>query len=331
MFDRFLAALFGSAPPPDAQEQGFIDELTDLIVDTVEPRVRAHRKYRQELAPGVRATVAYLRELGRLPLPPLTLARADWNSDPRLNAFFARAEDIPAFLGRSKELRAFFDANAGAEEAFALLALKQEEKTVLDPQEVARKAVVFTGHRLLAPAATEAETRLEVGRRIILRLAHAALARIVEIDRAGVSVEQRKAYLATLVRVLKLARDGGGDLVEDPAALEAKIEVAERELQKAVQGFIETKGLLATLDGYIAQIDQVFSQPAQHAGLALATLRLSRMNIEMPPDSAEPAQDVPLARLRVGDRLDAVIAVVRCPRAELPAREDLLAQAERFL
>ena len=44
----------------------------------------------------------------------------------------------------------------------------------------------------------------------------------------------------------------------------------------------------------------------------------------------EPHQALTLAELRVGDRLQAV-TFVRCPRAELPAREDLLAKAERFL
>ena len=35
----------------------------------------------------------------------LRLSRAAWTDDPRLNAFFASADDIPAFLGRSKPLR----------------------------------------------------------------------------------------------------------------------------------------------------------------------------------------------------------------------------------
>jgi hypothetical protein len=44
-----------------------------------------------------------------MPLEPVVLARARWSGDPCLNAFFGSADDIPAFLGRSKELRAFFD------------------------------------------------------------------------------------------------------------------------------------------------------------------------------------------------------------------------------
>jgi hypothetical protein len=39
-----------------------VAELTDLVVDTVEPKVRANRRYRQKLEPCMRTTIAYLRE-----------------------------------------------------------------------------------------------------------------------------------------------------------------------------------------------------------------------------------------------------------------------------
>ena len=124
LFDRVFGVLFGRGEPERIDEDaGLVAELTDLVVDTVEPRVKAHRRYRQKLEPCVRRTMAYLREIGRTPLDPLLLARERWADDPRLRAFFARADDIPEFLGRSKELRAFFEdpAQLGVQDAFALL------------------------------------------------------------------------------------------------------------------------------------------------------------------------------------------------------------------
>ena len=341
-FDRFFAVLFGQDQrvPPD-QDQQFVAELTDMIVDTVEPKVRADRRYRQKLEPFVRTTMAYLREVGRTPLQPVLLARAEWSSDPCLNAFFASADDIPAFLGRSKDLRAFFEdpANAGLEEAWALLGMRRDEKTVLAPrfeggmmrEEVAQTTVNFSGHKLVAPARSEQLVRLEVGRRIMARLAQVALGRILEIDRKGLKHEQNKAWLATRLRFLKLAQDGMEGIVEDPTTIAQQIDSVQRELDQAVKDYIEVKSSLVTLDGYMAQIKEVFGKPDQHVALTRSELRLSRMNVKMDASSEEPHQALTLAELRVGDRLQAVVAFVRCPRAELPARQDLLAQAERFL
>jgi hypothetical protein len=64
-----------------------------------------------------------------------------------------------------------------------------EERKVLAPrlegdslrQDIARVSVSFSGHRLIAPGADEAQTRLEVGRRIIERLAQLALARVASL------------------------------------------------------------------------------------------------------------------------------------------------------
>ena len=341
-FDRFFAVLFGQDQrvPPD-QDQQFVAELTDMIVDTVEPKVRADRRYRQKLEPCVRTTMAYLREVGRTPLQPVLLARAEWSSDPCLNAFFASADDIPAFLGRSKDLRAFFEdpANAGLEEAWALLGMRRDEKTVLAPrfeggmmrEEVAQTTVNFSGHKLVAPARSEQLVRLEVGRRIMARLAQVALGRILEIDRKGLKHEQNKAWLATRLRFLKLAQDGMESIVEDPTTIAQQIDSVQRELDQAVKDYIEVKSSLVTLDGYMAQIKEVFGKPDQHVALTRSELRLSRMNVKMDASSEEPHQALTLAELRVGDRLQAVVAFVRCPRSEQPAREDLLAKAERYL
>jgi len=342
LFDRAFAVLFGRDQQvrPDEDRQ-FVAELTDMIVDTVEPKVRVDRHYRQKLEPCVRATIAWLRRLGRTPLAPLLLTRAAWNRDPALHAFFARADDIPEFLGRSKDLRAFFadPANAGVDEAIALLGMRREEKTVLAPrqvegrlvEEVPQVTVNFTGHRLVAPSATEQHTRMEVGQRIMLRLAQVALGRILEIDRQGVQAQQHKAYMVTRLRFLKLAQDGMEGIVEDPATIASQIAAAQRELDQAVKDYIEVKSSLATLDGYIAQIAEVFGHPEQHVSLAQSELRLDRMNVKVEAGGEQPHQALTLAELRVGDRLQAVVALVRVPRSELPPEEDLLAKAERFL
>ncbi|MBO9516368.1 MAG: hypothetical protein J7549_19810, partial [Variovorax sp.] len=197
--------------------------------------------------------------------------------------------------------------------------------------DVTQTTVNFTGHRLVGLALDEAQTRLEVGRRIVLRLARVALGRILEIDRQGIAQEQQKSYLATRLRFLKLARDGAQGIVDDPATIASQIAEAQQKLDQAVKDTIAVKSTLVTLDGYIAQIEAVFGHPADHVTLASTALRLDRMNVKVPEGSMDPHEVLQLAELRVGDRLDVVIAFARCARTDVPAPRDLLAQAERFL
>jgi hypothetical protein len=108
IFDRVVARLFGGGQrrPGDEADRQLIDETIEVVVDMVEPRVRHDARYRNKLEGGVRNTIAYLRAIAREPLEPVLLARAAWSDDPRLNAFVARADDVPrAHPGTARVLR----------------------------------------------------------------------------------------------------------------------------------------------------------------------------------------------------------------------------------
>jgi hypothetical protein len=343
LFDRVVSALFGrdTSPAGDAEERLLVAELTELVVDTVDPRIRLQSRYAAKLEGCMRKTISHLRALGRQPLDPLLLTRSAWSDDPRLNAFFASANDVPAFLGRSKELREFFrvPSNREAGEAFALLAMKREERTVLGVQQqgeqvqhdVPLATVSFSGHRLFAPSATLEATRLEVGRRIIRRLAQLSLKRIVDLDMKAAELGERKAWLAARLRLVKLAVDGAAGLLEDTAQTRSQIAAIERELKETVHDYIETKSSIATLDACIGHIDAVFSHPEQQVSLQGTPLRLSRMGVRVDAGHPGPVNEFVMTELAIGEGLSVVIAIVRCSLAELPPEEDLLSNAERFL
>jgi hypothetical protein len=340
IFDRVVAALFGdSTSPPSEADKQLIEELTEALVDTVEPRVRTRSGYREKLTGGVQRMLEHLRAIGQERREPLLLSRGAWSQDPRINAFFATADDVRACVGRSHEVRRFFEQNPDCGEVYAFLGMKREERTVFAPKlegdtlkhDVAQATVSFTGHRLLAPAAELAQTRLEVGRRIMQRVAQLALSHILALDQKATDLQQRKGYLATRLKVLMLARDGMENLVNDPATIEQQIREIERELKSTVADYIETKATLATLDGYIEQINQVLALPEEQVKLAHVPLRINRMGIKIEAGSSEPAENLDLAELSIGEGLRATVAFVRIPRAELPPKEDLIAQAERYL
>lgn len=337
-----MAGLFGTSPDAGNEEDRQLRlDLIEQIVECVEPRVRLHGGYQDKLTDCVQQTIGHLRAIGRENLEPVLLTRAAWSEDPRVNAFFATADDVPACLGRSRELRKFFDdpAHRGIDEAFALLGMKKEERTVLGAElhgdavrhDVQQVAVSFSEHRLIAPASTLAAARLEIGRRIVQRLAQVALSRVVALDMKATELEEHKAYLAARLRILQLARDGMEGLVRDPATIGEQIDAVERELKETVDGYIEAKASLATLDSYIQRIREVFSNPEEHVTLTHAPLRVSRLGIKVDAGFQGAVNELTLAELAIGPDLRGAVAIVRCPRSELPPKEDLIANAERYL
>jgi len=341
LLDRVASALFGGKKTDTDADRQLIADMIELVVEEVEPRVRFHARYKQKLENCVRASIAHLRSIGSQPLEPILLSRKSWNDDPRLNAFFAKADDVTACMGRSRELRAFFEnpSNAEVQEAYALLGMKKAEHATFGTQlegdsvrhDVAQTAVNFSEHRLVAPSATLAATRLEIGRRMIQRLAQIALARIVAIDMKATELQEHKAYLGARMRLLNLARDGMEGLVKDPSTIAQEVKQIESELKVTVDGYIEAKSSLATLDGYIKHIDDVFAHSEQHLTLTQVLLRLNRMGIKVDAAAGGAVNELSLAELSIGDNFRGAIAIVRCPRSELPPKEDLVSKAERYL
>jgi len=343
LFSSVAARLFGAPAPGGggAVEPELVRLAVEEIVDAVDPRLRSVSRYQSKIAPGAERTIAHLRTLACDLPEPIELSRAAWSSDLLLNAFFATAGDVPKLLGRSEELRTFFAsaAGSGATEAHALLGMMKVERSVFAPalvdgalqHDVAQTTVSFEKHRLFAPAATLLDCRRQVGALILRRLAALALARITALGERAVELEQRKAVLGSRLRMLKLRHNGIEEIAGGARDTSAEVASIERELQATVDDYIEAKTSLATLNTRIEHIDAIFGSPADYVSLARTALRVNRMGYKVAEASGDPASRLTLSELSIGDGLTVVIAFVRCPRAELPAREDLTARAAREL
>jgi hypothetical protein len=342
-----LASLLSSRDDTPAEEdlpervRAALPEAIDLIVETIDPRLRLVRGYRDKLGGAVRRTVVYMRSLAPdLPMP-LELSRKAWATDPAVNTFFATAADVPSVLGRSAELRSFFadPGNIEAREAIALLAMERHERTVLGValesgmlrRDVLQITVSFADHRIVMPATSVADLRFELGWRIFRRLLDIALERIEAIQERKRDLEEATSLLATRLRRLKGRKSGLESLAEDPDAHRAEIEALERELAERSANLTEAKASLATLDGYIEQVKGVLANPEQHLKLEKISMCVNRMGIKVPEDSTEPFNDLTLTEISVGPNLTRVVAVVRCARDEMPLKEDFLSNALRYL
>jgi hypothetical protein len=119
--------------------------------------------------------------------------------------------------------------------------------------------------------------------------------------------------------------------VSDPEKTASHIRELERELKQTAESYTEAKTGLFNPDGCIDQINAVLARPEEQVALTRVPLRLNRMGIEVEAGSSEPAADLDLTELSLGDGLRATIALVHILRSELPAKEDRLAQAEKYL
>ena len=338
LFSNVAARLFGSTAPGDiaAAEPELVKTAIEAIVDAVDPRLRTVSGYQRRIGPGVGCTIAHLRSMAANLPEPIMIARGAWGSDALLNALFATANDVPALLGASAELRSYFERTS-ADDACVLLGMQKTERSVFAPaivdgvlrQDIAQTTVSFSKHRLVAPAANFIDCRREVGTLILRRLAELALARITALAERATGLEQRKGMLAAKLRMLNLRRNGLGEMANGAGDVAGEIAAIERELKSTVDEYVETKTSQATLNTRIDHINAIFTSPAEHVSLEHVALRVNKMGYKVEANASEPAADLTLHELSIGNGFKAVIAFVRCRREELPPRESLLVRAAR--
>lgn len=343
-FSSIASRLFGGAQqvaPAQAVERGLLDMAIEGMVDAVDPRLRAVSGYQRKLEPGVRATILHLRQLAKALPEPMPLSRAQWSANPLVAAFFARADDVPESMARSHELREFLDrpGEAAAPEVFALLGMKMSERTFLGPalvdgmlrEDVQQRAVNFSDHRLVAPAADYLSCRRDIGDRILRRIAALALERTMESERRVENLAKSRAVISARLRLLQLNHGGLQEAVQEASDDRAEMKRLEDELKMVGENYAGAKANVRTLDGILDVACKVFEKPQDHISLTPVRRRLNRMCIIVPESSTEPAENLEFQELAVGDGLRGVIAFVRIPGDEIPRKKTRFADAGQHL
>lgn len=345
LFD-FIARLLerDSSTPADRlpeHARPLLPKAVDLVVDTVEPRLRALPDYRARLEGGVVHSLLHIRShILELP-PPLLLSEKGWREDPHLNALFATAAGVGTTLGESEELRAFFgdSANIACDEAFALLSMQRRERTVLGTglegdmvrTEIPQQTVSFSEHRIVVPAADEQTMRLELCQRTFRHLIQIALERVRTAQERTHELTQFHARQQARLRWLQGRAHGLDSLAEDSRIHGDEIEALESELAGTTAELGKARIALGSMEDYFGVIDSVLSHPADHLQAEKVVLRLDRMNRRVDAAPSTAVNEITLTDIRIGEGLSRSVLPVRCRRADLPERVNRLAHGERYL
>jgi len=339
-FQAIFSRLFGPGQTGgvvlNEQQREIIDRVIEFVVDNTDPRIRVVSNYQRKLTPAVIRTAQYLGGMIKGFPEPLELSRDAWTGDPRLNAFFAAAADVPLAMGKSADLHTFFSdpQQNSAQEAFALMVMDKAERKVFGAaleggvlrHDVAQVNVSFTAHRVIAPAATQGDALVEIGLRGVRRLLDVVLGRIAAIQQQATELVEHKALLATKLRMLK--SEGFG--IETPVDHTQEIAQIEAELARDAKEVLEKKGNARSIEHYLEQINDVLLVPEQHFTATEVRLRVSRLGVKVEENSSEPAHELLLTELRLGERT-AIVVPVKCRRSDMPPKGALLAEGAKYL
>jgi len=331
-----------SASAASPQERQQIDETVERVVQTTNPKLRFASRYRARLDPAVAKSFAYVRELVATQPAIREASAAAWSGDPYLRAFFATADDLVLAFSRSPDLRAFFERNPAAPEAFAVLGMEMTERKILGTaaegdktrSEVAQTAVSFGDHRVRMCGRTESELKAEIERRLVDQLVLEALARIGADASRRTELERERALVKVRLQLLERQGAGmsaalGGEAVGQGEAAQLKSQIEEN-----TRNLGELGNPAEVLDRELEHICAVLGEPASHLYVTSKRLRLDPMNIVIENGSSQAGTEYEFLQARVPGTTPPqfrAFAFVRIARAELLSAGRLVDDAQKKL
>jgi hypothetical protein len=303
-------------------------DVVEHVVDETDVRLRALPGYARRLRDPVATAIRHVDAMVEGFPDARLCSRSAFGMDPSVNAFFVDANHLREVFSQSLEVRQLFEENPSAQDCWALLCMRKEERQHLGmglngdavQREVMQTAVSFTDHQVISPGATEVDARCAL-KCCVLK---AFLGHIrQQVGGATTTVADLETRLRVLRGRLKEA-NRRADAVEDRSRLERNIGQAEQDLAGV--------GLrLATLDDQLAFVAESLAKPEQFLTGGITRLRVSRLGIKLEGASTEAGNEIELSEIHIASHGPRVGSLVRFPREELLPQPDFFRNADLFL
>jgi hypothetical protein len=312
-----------------------VEQAIEQVVEGVDPRLRAVPRYRKRLAPAVAHTLEYFTECGAWLAAPVEFSARAWSADPLVRTLFATVNDLQRFFSAFRGLREFFRARPDCREALVGLGVTRlERKGVglalsgeLIQREVPQRVLSFADYRLFGASASEAELRRHIEQRGFRFLIGQALERIVEQAAGQPGGHQGASLLRLRLHGLQEKRHAMDSLYAPDSALDNEITqlCARLRHERAATG-----GESFPLERELDAVAEVLGRAEHYVSRETVRLRVNRMNVLVgSPD--EPADELVLSEVTIGNRPPRVVVLVRYPRAELLPESMNLDRAQNAL
>jgi hypothetical protein len=303
-------------------------QAVEHAVDRVSGRLRAVSGYKRLLSEPLATSLAYIDEIVETVPGGLACYRSSFVEDPRVNAFFVSPQHMQEVFSRSQEVRELFAADPAANECWALLCVRKEERRQIGMAlvgdrvrgDVIQTVVNFTGHQVVSPGASEADARYALKCCIFREMLDHIRRRITAEESRTAELESRRQMLQR--KRADLSRRPGGQALVGPILSEIE----------GLNGELNGRGpVLRTLNDQLQFVAYSLANPAEFLTATTTSLHLSRLGIKIDRGSDEPGYDLSLSEIRVASREPRIGVLARFPRSELLPQQDFLQKADLFL
>jgi hypothetical protein len=240
-----------------------------------------------------------------------------------MHALFVGPDEIRSLLLKCPALKSYF-LESGDDSAVAVMSVARNERTVFGTalkgetiqRDVAQIAVEFHDHRVVAPVATEAESRRLMIQRGLNLLAAATLEKTTEAQALKEELAAQRRILAAQLRVLETRERGLERLMTGGGRDDERAGEARQLLKELDNRLGELKPESGTPRGALNELERVLTDAGNFLRGSTVRMRLNWMGVKLDPGAPEDAREITLTELEIPERLKRVVMLTRIQAGE---------------
>lgn len=304
-------------------ERGFfwhgpqIAEVVEMVVEAVDPKIRAVSRYNKQLRTPVEKAWNYLDSLIDQIPGQMRISKRRYSIDPRVRVIFDSVGDMLKTFQESPAVTEFFHSNEEAEDSYVLLSMEKKEHTFLGMElagemlkrDVLQTSVSFSNHHLMTPSTTELGAKEGIKCYAFEGLLHKARQLILDSHRKTRQLEETKQQVT---RELRQAKSSAASVQES-----ASVERLEKQLHDVERELVEARMETGSPNRHLQIIIDVLSDPKNYINIKHELLSLSNLGIKLEGEAAKHAHVIEIAEIEIAKTLKRSAMVASFPRRDL--------------
>ena len=304
-------------------QQDVLDAI-EAVVDGTEPQIRYVSSYKKQLEKSVVTSLLYINDLVNTLPGAKEINHKNYTREPHEHAYFASVGEIKDVFSNSNELKTFFYGSED-EQAYALLCMKHEEKTILGVEmqnnilsrDVLQISENFSEHKILSPTGSEAQIRECVKKCIFDGLITHVLKKLVGLKSEYRDLHDQQSALNSRLRSRQAKGSGLTKLLTSVESMDSEYQGILEKIEENEIKLKEMPPKWKLPNYYIEQVNHILNHPEAFIRLETSYVNISKMGIKVNDKSSKDASLIRLDELTIDNVLKRVIVIVSYPRNEM--------------
>lgn len=302
------------------QRKAQVNQAMEALIDMTGLNVRSVRNYARKLRPALCAALDHVDEFVAIIPGVLAISPRAWSHDPMVNSLFVTREELVPLFRQRGEAKQYFK-NSRPDEAYALLTMDREDKTVLTTaqqgvivrRDIPRTSVTFKNHRLVAMSQSEDETRAEIKMRGLRVLANLAREQISGLKSRELELKELENLNKVKLSMMMTRSQSAGLSPDEAKKIKTEMAESRRSLEE-IRG--QLRQARSSVEIQLAALKQALLSARELLSGEEDSLLLNEFSMIAQQGSGEKTHQVTLARITMGKEFRREAVLVRFKRSD---------------